>query len=342
MLPYSILYDHVLEFMDGSIWCVKGIKPIDGYVIAHITHVPTSNVKSIRYRFLRSAIERARIISRKYRWLVSYIPKLDMINILIPLKMVKVYDPREAVIHYISNGRNNMERIVGEFISLISRGARVSVKNLGLSGGYAVYNPTPYEPLEVVVYGLNEGLKVYNYMRRLMFGRGIVKPLNEGLLAKEYTELRLHDRVDYRLYKTLERRKVLRGMYKGVRYNITLLNIEDIKTSDILSVKRIGNVIARARIINSRKAIFTPTIYDIEVIDVSEGPLTSKLATQMYTLDERFKEYLWDDAEVLIEGMLEKVRVKRYGEVEEYFRIHVYSYRHTIIPIRRLKVPLTP
>ena len=343
-MEYTIDYTiegHMLKLKDGSIWEVKGLIHPKNSAIVKPKAIPHSeglciNSSGERYRFLRSPSDRFEVISGRYRSFITYIPFLDAIDLLVEGKDVeRIYDPTRSLL-FMMYGEEYSETqyTLKDLLELISKESGVPYESLGVSGNIAAGIECPDEQLEVIVYGENEGLNVYMSVRRLMMKNKVLERLSQEDMERLYVEYGFEGRMDYNLYLKLMNRRFLVGSFKGYKYNIRLIPRRSRINPKTISVKRIGRATVIARIIDASQSIFTPSKYQVEIESVAEGPVVTKLVSEIYTLDPRFRELLWDGVEALVEGMVEKVVCK--GKVEEeYYRMNLYSQTHTMIPLRR-------
>lgn len=334
----------ILEIEDGSLWEVKGlIQPPDYYVVRpKATPHPEGGcirVSGQPYKLIASPSDRVEILSSEYRELIRYVDILDSIEVVVEKdKVRKIYNPLENSLYLFSNVTyDEFSHAARSLIEKLSKTSNVPLESFGLGGAYSAGVECSEEPIEILVYGVEEGFKVYDSLKKLRKKRGEgFEDLSQRDLVEIYRCWGYAGRIDYRVYLELISRMVLVGNYLGFRYNIRLVPSKTPIPYSNVKVKRMGKTISLVRIISSEYSIFTPSTYKVEVESISKGPRVTKLVDEIYTLDFRFRELMLEGGEALVEGMVEKVQLElRNGEYEESYRINLYSQQHALIPIKR-------
>lgn len=334
---------HVLELRDGSLWEVKGLIHPPGRFIVRPKAIPSVqggclSVKGKPYKLVSSPSDRVEILSSKYRDLIKYVDALDSIEILVEEGEVdEVYSPLQALIYLFSNGSySEFSHAAKSLVEKVSRESTLPLEVFGLGGAYSAGVECPEEPIEIIVYGEEEGFKVYASLKKLRVEGEGFEDLSQRDLLEMYKSWGYAGRIDYNVYLELMSKSNLIGNYLGFRYNFRLVPSKNAIPYSRVKVKRMGRTISLVRIISSEHSIFTPSTYKVEVESVSKGPQVARLVSEIYSLDLRFRELMIEGGEALVEGMVEKVIVElESGDYEESYRINLYSQHHAMIPVRR-------
>ena len=335
-----------IELIDGSIWAIKGFTHPKNGLICFPKYIPVLDgyrVKGIyRYNRLSGLSEMWSVIRDRYKHYISFSEVYDRVVPIIPLNMIKhFYSPVNKTLEVVRKTPSSpIYRDLRDFILLLCSEAGIPLSRIGISGSLLVGIVGEESDIDLVVYGREYGLKVYNALKRLHI-RGVeVSRLTEKYILRLYQERVKDTKMLFKVFSSLESRKILQGIFRNRMYFIRLLKYDKQIEYGRLKFKSLGKVIVRAKIVDTSESIFTPCTYSIEVLEVAEGDRRALLAIKLYSLRGRFCELVWDGAEVLIQGRLEQCI--DLDSDETYYQISVNDPGDIIIPIRREINPLQP
>ncbi len=348
---YQRLVDDIIEgayveLVDGSIWAVKGfIHPREGLICfpKYIPVISGDRSKGIqRYIKLDGLSDMWSILRSRYRHFVTFSEAYDKIVPVIPFIFIKkIYSPIERTKRVIDEApQSPIYRDLRDFILLLSAEGGIPLDRIGISGSLLIGLESEESDLDILVYGLEYGLKAYKALKSLHKKRVEVSRLTEKHILKLYRERVKDTKILFKVFYSLESRKMLQGVFRNRMYFIRLLRYDSKIKYGKIKYKGLGKVIVRAKVTDTSESIFTPCTYDIEVLEVAEGDRKALLAIKAYSMRGRFCELVWDGTEVLIQGRLERfIDLEKH---EAYYQISVNDPGDIIIPIRRESNPLQP
>jgi predicted nucleotidyltransferase len=246
-------------------------------------------------------------------------------------KIAKHYSPKKFLKELLVGEEklDPIERSCLEMARLLSEASGVSLESFGVSGSTMLSLHKADSDIDLVVYGLREGIKVYEAL-------SILRSQPEGCFQAygKKTALKLWEKrskdtdVPPRLLIKLESKRKLEGLYRGREYFIRLLNPPKERYGEV-SFKPVGWVEVEAVVADSSQAIFTPCIYKVENVKPLKGVIPSGV-DEVYTLRGRFCELAENGAKIRVSGKLEEVSVRR----RKYLRIVVGGRRSDrIVPV---------
>ena len=191
----------------------------------------------------------------------------------------------------------------------------------GFTGSILLGLHSERSDIDIAIYGLDKGKEVYAVLQELR-RRGITSPLNK-MLAINFLKSRKDTSEPADAWLKHEEKKVLTGVFLNKVYNIKLVPLPlEIKHSyRTIKIKRLGKVEAVCRIHADSLSIFTPNMYEIEVVNVIEGSELAFQATYVTSFRSRYAEQARAGDTVKILGTLEEVNENHGNNL--YYRILV-------------------
>ena len=212
-----------------------------------------------------------------------------------------------------------------ELLEAMERVLKISLENSGLdSGSFGVFGSMlhdfhhpKYSDIDFIVYGKEANVKIRNALQTLY-----TEP-HSGL-QNEFESEKVMAGKDWRFQNFTvkdfvwhQRRKTIYGLYDDTSHSgrIIKTEFEPVKAwNEIKSeydprtcITKRGWVKLKARITNDDEAPFIPSIYDIEPLEVINGPKEALEAKRIFSYMEEFRLQAQKDEEVIIEGTLEEV-----------------------------------
>jgi predicted nucleotidyltransferase len=214
---------------------------------------------------------------------------------------------------------NATQRVVNTM--LIHSG--LSLENFGVFGSMLHNFQHPdFSDIDLVVYGMKENAKLHEVLEGLYADEATV-------FRNEFTSPDVLQGKKWR-YKNLtkkeflchQHRKKIYGLFDDAESGRTIkMEFEPVKAwSEITSeydsstrIKQKGWVKLKARIVDDANALFIPSVYVIEPIEVFGGPREAVEAIRVLSYMEEFRLQGKNDEVVYIEGNLEEVISPNYG-----------------------------
>ncbi len=314
--------------MRSIIFYAKGIEHPPGKVVAYPKYVldPRGDRRDRRGRKFRKLptqdeqLEYLKSCCREYLvddpYIGERVPEIPLSS------FDEIYDPLERAQELLAGNPQGVER---EAVQMI---LDLGPDNIGISGSILVGLHNESSDIDLVVYGEEEGRRIYETLR---------KKVEEGVHYRKYSEKDSRALYERRIRETplswydfmrQERRRILEGYYRGREYSIRLVRPESSYGSK--TVRKVGEAQLLLEITDSEESIFTPCIYGVRVLEVSDGPGEGNDVSFIYSLRERFTEIASEGDVVEARGKVEvwnyigtgrKATLLYLGERGDYMRV---------------------
>jgi len=281
----------------NMIMAVKGVLQPPGRAIAIPTHILLDEgFKRIRSleRSLNYFIER---YPEYYSWFGFAgrklpAPPLDAVD--------KVYNPLSV---------KHVERISPEAEELrrtLVEESGIDESFIGITGSILLGKCSPRSDIDLIVYGIENGRRVYESMRELR-GSGDLKPLEDHY---ELRKSRLDSSLPLRTWIAVERSKILTGMFSGKVYTAKIVPLpsEYWESLDQECVE-MGSTGFIGEVIDDEHSILTPNRYSVSVERRLFGEIEEGEVVEVFSLRSRFAEMASHGDRVKVVGRLEAVKL---------------------------------
>ncbi|MCS7126169.1 MAG: hypothetical protein NZ929_04580 [Aigarchaeota archaeon] len=306
--------------VDGDIYAVKGVlHPLDK-VIAIPVYTKSTEGKYHRIRSLRESIKYLEKNKPKY------LEKLDFtgqITPVVPLSDVKrIYNPLEFYEVSTEPARDAIA-----FKKMIESSIDIEV---GVSGSILLRLDSFDSDIDLVVYGLEAGQKLYKFLRELRF-KEIIKPVRS---PDWIIETRSDSTIPPERWLELESRKLLTGIFRDRLYTMKIVPLpSEYWETTSQKVRDVGRSTLTCKIVGSRYSITTPNLYNVEILETLYGETEASRVSYIMSMRSRFSELADVGDKVEVEGRLEEVRIGR----EITFRIFIGNdERDRLLPLEKI------
>jgi predicted nucleotidyltransferase len=298
-----------IETPERFLFSVKGIHHPEGLVIAYLRYIPDPKGKRARgsNQFRRvydldETQEYLRVNAPNY---LNFIQSKELtLQSIPPKRITKIYDPREKTSLIINYPKNSLELNVAKFVMAISTEGDVPVSDIGVSGSLLIGLAMSTSDIDLIIYGVENGMKAYNALRKLRARTEWVRSYTIKDVVPVARE-RWNDPDLVRLLLETEADKVLHGKVDEIDYYIRLVPYPQEYKRELKS-KPLGKVTLNVKIGDTDKSIFTPCSYVVDdcfYIKPSFGPKV----TQLVSYRGRFTEQVIEGQTVVVHGSLEEV-----------------------------------
>lgn len=324
-----------VETVEGLHFAVKGLYHPDGLVIAYLRYTPDSNGDrerdSHRYRRVYDLDETDELLRKRYPQYLNQISSKGLTLQSVPLERVyRVYYPREHLITLIEKPETRLKETVAKFASALSRESVVSFDELGVSGSILVDLAKPTSDVDLVVYGVDAGRKVYDALLRLRESQEWINSYDYETV-REVMRSRWSDTgLDLEKLCAIEARKVLHGIVEGRDYFVRLVRNPGEFERELAS-RPIKKVALRATIIGAEDSIFTPCTYRVEGCSYL-APSNLPEVAELISYRGKFTEQVGEGNTVEVRGTLEEVIYQNHT----IYRVMLGSRGDYLVPIHIL------
>jgi len=331
---------YYVQTVDDLFLAVKGLVHPPDRVIAYLRYAPDPQGdrerEGVRYRRVYSFADQVGLLRDRYPQYLFFDPVFGAPMQGVPHEHLKaVHHPvlglmdlrrrpldddapaRGYAEHRSARaGASEVERQTLAFARLLQQEADVSWESLGVSGSLLIGLHTPASDIDLVVYGREACWAVHRALRRLLDqADGPASRLDAPGLAALYASRVQDTPMAFDDFVRHEQRKVIQGRYEGREYFIRFVESPGEVAEQYGDLRYVpaGRARIRARVTDSRKAIFTPCRYGLTAVEVLEGPAVGDL-TEIVSFRGRFCEQAWEGETIVAAGKLERVH-DRSGEV---------------------------
>lgn len=313
-----------IKIYDETIFEVKGLYHPLERVIAFIRYIkdPRGDRKlnDNLYRKVYSMEERYRILRNKYPHFFiyddafgEYVPEVDLSSI------IHVYKPKEKLGELKKKSQLcELENQALLLTEILKREANIRLSDIGITGSILVGLYTDKSDIDIIVYGVENCLRVHDAMQELLASKRFVSRYNLEDLMKLY-QFRVKDTImSFEDFLRHETRKSFQGIFNGkeffIRYVKDWYEVKE-KYGEVI-YKPEGYAKIRARIIDDSESIFTPCVYKVTSVEFIEGQELKGLK-EIASFRGRFCEQAKKDEIVIAQGKVERV----ITHDEDYYRI---------------------
>lgn len=316
-----------IETLDGLFFTVKGIYHPEGFVIAYLRYVidPDGNRmrEGMRFRRVYDLSETQKILNqRNFRKYLNKIPKKDLILQSVPINQIKtIYKPVKKLEYLLTSYETQLETLIIKFVKLLSHKSEIHLSNFGVSGSLLIGLETNNSDVDLIVYGKNEGKKVYDSLKKLREEIDWISPYNEITIGEILNSRWNALEIDLKKISRIEENKILHGKLNAVDYFIRLINLDEALETKSIPIKKI---ITRVNVIDSSESIFTPCRYYVESTQSGNKYDISELLSYRGKFTEQVNEGI-----VEVKGTLEKV----FHPDGTFYRIVMGNQGDYLVPI---------
>jgi len=316
----------LVETIDGNIFDVKGLVHPQERIIAFIRFTPDPNGDrkrdEVNYRKVYPLQERYELLRKKFPQYLVYDQSFNEWLCEVPVEAIKHHYQPIDYLRKLHQRRqlSPLEKLALLFTELLKKKAKVSQNALGVSGSLLVGLNMPKSDIDIIVYGSQNCLRVYDSLKKLVNDK-------EGLV-KSYSMAELKVLFDFRSKDTsmafedfvrTESRKVLQGKFMNHDYFIRC--VKDWNEIDeqygAVKYQQVGYAKIKANVTDDSQMIFTPCHYKIDNVKTVGGPKVEPIQ-EIVSFRGRFCEQARKGEFVMAHGKVE--RVKKKGE-EEFYRM---------------------
>jgi len=188
-------------------------------------------------------------------------------------------------------------------------------KDFGVFGSllHGCYHPN-FSDLDFIVYGKKNLIELCKVLENLYREDPSLQNEFENMAAVEYKDWKFTNyslkeylwhqkrKMIYAYFYSEDAGRVVKAEFEPVKIGKEQLN----KFNPFMRIFHIGWIKAIVEITNDKDAPFIPSVYQVEVIKILEGPRVDEI-TRIFSYMEEFRMQAKQDEQVLVEGNLEKV-----------------------------------
>ena len=299
--------------MEGLIFSVKGLHHPEGLVVAYLRYVPDPDGERVRgprhYRRIYDIEETDEFLRKHHPVYLNPIEGKDLTLQSVPTERIsRVYSPTKRLQEIVEIPSSELEESTAEFASALSSDSGVLLSSLGVSGSVLIGLAGPSSDVDIVVYGLDAGRKVYGALSRLREKGTWIRPYDSGSVMGVVSNRWGDTGFDLVKFVPSETRKVLHGRVGDRDYFVRLvpnpLEIEE----EVVS-RPLERAVLRATVVDSGCSIYTPCTYFVEDCS-TQGEGRGPEVTRLVSYRGKFTEQAREGEVVEARGTLEEVEYR--------------------------------
>lgn len=323
-----------LETQEGFFFCVvDGIHPNDR-VIAYLKYVPDDSGKWGRdeRRFKRvlknytiPALSETLTFLRKNRPGYLFASKPFGVQMSgIPHQEIRSHFLPEARLQYLfkSSELDCLEERLIALLEILVQRSGVKKREFGVTGSILLdIHQTRFSDLDILVYGTQSSVQVKRTLLSLYddVSSGVSKLSNRHLEEWCRSKVGLYP-LSYQEAAQLYKRRWNRGLFQSTMFSVHPVLVESELSGDYgdLWYKSLGFATIKARITSNQEAMFLPSIYEIDDVQILEGILVDNLR-EVCSYQGIYSDLFAVGERMVAKGKIEYVEDRRNGQ--EYHRL---------------------
>ncbi|MFH0860536.1 MAG: nucleotidyltransferase domain-containing protein [Candidatus Altiarchaeota archaeon] len=301
----SIIEGYSIKTAENLIFSVKGVVQPDGCSYAVLRYYPNREGSRRGYRKLDTLEDSNSLVKARFPQYMGFDKTLGFEVQRVPFdSIVEVYDPVQRLDALRGSSRlDSLQRLAVDFSDMLVESSGVPVESVGVTGSMSVGLHNPSSDLDLIVYGEGSCRMVYDCLPNLF--DAALKGYDIGTISKLYAMRGAP--LGYKLdeFVRAESRKLLQGIYNSSEFFIRMVRRPREVDDGMFSVssKRVGGVRASAVIADDSDSIFTPSVYPLEDVKITDGHVSS--LDYALSFRGRFSENAKKGERVLISGTAE-------------------------------------
>lgn len=324
MSKIEIIEGFFFKLKNNDIFYVKGVVHPPNRLVSYPKYISNENGDRIdkygnRYRKIQTLRDEYEYITSRYGAYIRYDEFFCRDIVAVPLnEIAHLFDPIAKVHELLSS--EPVEPVLRDAVDMVLDIVNsTNVKEIGISGSILIDLYKNDSDIDVVVYGVSSGLKVYSYLKEVVGKDPRYRRYKGDNILQLYMRRSLETPIPLHQLIYQESRRVLEGYFNGREYFIRLVKLphEEPIYGSYRCVK-LGKATMKLKVIDAGEAIFTPCRYKVEVVKHLDGVRAE--VNEVYTLRGRFAEIAHEGEEIIVHGTVERIE-KINGDV--YHRLYL-------------------
>ncbi|NHJ84839.1 MAG: hypothetical protein FK734_05220 [Asgard group archaeon] len=331
-----------LTSKDNLIFDVKGTSQPKDSIIAFVRYVPTALyplADKTSYKDYVKIYE----LKERYNFLEDYFPYYlypdpkgrGLLQAVSNELIQEIHNPinkLQDLYQRSYTSLDSMQQNLVELCNQLEEYSSISIDNLGVSGSLLVDLHRKNSDIDLVVYGKEQGLKLYQTMQEIFNKCFKINQYSKSELKNLWETRGQEDQIDFESFYDMERHKLLQGTIGTTDFYIRLILPQQdyYEPYDTTEITDLGIIEIEAEIANDEQSIFTPCIYDLKNVQVLNQTETSNITPErIYSVRGRYCELAKIGDKIRSRGKFELMKIdnKVIGQVvlgtieNEYLKI---------------------
>ncbi|MHA1126268.1 MAG: hypothetical protein ACTSO7_11585 [Candidatus Heimdallarchaeota archaeon] len=311
---------YFLTTKENLVFDVKGIAHPSDRIIAFVRYVPIEY--GLEDKPKRKTHSKLYALADRYDFLQKNFPKYlfqdpqgrGLLQAVTKDCISKIHDPTKKLVEIIAKKeKDSLETLTSDFAEYLLEKSSIEQQFLGISGSILVNLHTKYSDLDFVVYGRENGLKIYEAMSNLFDSEPTFRRYNRDNLGELWVNRGQTKQLNLASFVIAEKNKLLQGKFEGVDFYIRLVPFPD-EVQESYQGTKIGTVDVieiEATIASDEFSIYCPAIYLLKDVTLLQSTKDlSDLPERIFSVRGRYCEIAKKDERVKVKGKLEKVSIE--------------------------------
>lgn len=305
----SLIEGYYIETIDGLFFTVKGIHHPDDSVIAYLRYLPDPNGlrKKNGYSFTRlyDLSYTTEILREKYSQYIRFIESKGMELQAVPLDAIKrIYNPIKKLSQILVNPKTPLELLTSRFVAVLTSEVDIDELSLGISGSVLIGLDKCTSDLDLVVYGMKPGYRIYEGLRTARKNSDWINSYDHNG-ALRISKTRWGDSgIDITPLINIEKEKILQGLVENRDYFLRLVRKPEEWEKELKS-EVLGDIVLEGKVMDAEECIFTPCSY--KIYECKTYPKNEHAVSELVSYRGKFTEQVEEGDKIRAKGSLEKV-----------------------------------
>jgi predicted nucleotidyltransferase len=263
-----------------------------------------------RYRRIPTLVDEYRYLVERYSYFINFDDFYGREVPLVPVNSIEfIYNPLKKAEELIASS-TPLDLVLEDVKEMVEDIAMATgVKDIGVSGSVLVNLYTNTSDIDIVVYGVDNGVRVYRYLLEVVGKDPRYRRYSPENLYELFRRRVLETPITLKYFVEQVSRKVLEGYFKNREYFVRLVKYSWEEPSyGSYRCRKLGKTLAKLRVVDDRESIYTPCRYRVEVVEHIKGVKVD--IEEVYSLRGRFAEIAKKDDIVIAFGTVELIEMK--------------------------------
>ncbi len=309
-----------IESKDGMIFDVKGLSQPKDRVIAFVRYIPWKFLKDEEKK--RKDFVKLYSLKERFSFLAENFPEYlfedpkgrGLLQGLERDNIQTIYDPRIKLSNLMKKSflENSLEDLMIRLVKAIVSFSSIKLGSIGISGSILVDLHSENSDIDLIIYGEENGLKVYEAMSEIFTKEKLINRYSDENLKALWKERGQEKQINFSSFLDLEVEKNLQGKIHDVDFYIRCVPYPDERNEpyDKIMILSLGEAEFKAKIDDDTRKIFTPCIYTLKEVELISAVETIIIPNRIYSVRGRYCDLAKSGDKVHVKGKMEQVIIE--------------------------------